>query len=204
MIGNPVAHSRSPQLHNAAMEAAGLDSVYLPFLVDDLALFLKTYSSPEYGGFSVTIPHKVCSVLAGVVLAAVLLAAVLLVVYNMYNWRMPLLPIPLNIRVHCPPPAADPVSYPPSPCSSLSLHRVLCTADPPHLFLQPPFSYFPYLVPSVAALLTNTQTTLLSPSPEYVPPLRLLPQLANTLQPLPFLTLLPISPSPLPSLTPDF
>lgn len=61
VIGNPVGHSRSPQLHNAAMEAAGLDSVYLPFLVDDLRLFLTTYSSPEYGGFSVTIPHKVCS-----------------------------------------------------------------------------------------------------------------------------------------------
>lgn len=61
VIGNPVAHSRSPQLHNAAMEAAGLDSVYLPFLVDNLRAFLVTYSSPEYGGFSVTIPHKVCS-----------------------------------------------------------------------------------------------------------------------------------------------
>ncbi|KAL3148664.1 hypothetical protein ABBQ38_014082 [Trebouxia sp. C0009 RCD-2024] len=61
VIGNPVAHSRSPQLHNAAMEAAGLDSVYLPFLVDDLRLFLTTYSSPEYGGFSVTIPHKLAA-----------------------------------------------------------------------------------------------------------------------------------------------
>lgn len=65
VIGNPVAHSRSPQLHNAAMEAAGLDSIYLPFLVDNLRAFLVTYSSPEYGGFSVTIPHKVCSCLHG-------------------------------------------------------------------------------------------------------------------------------------------
>ena len=61
VIGNPVAHSRSPQLHNAAMEAAGLDSVYLPFLVDNLRAFLTAYSGAEYGGFSVTIPHKVCS-----------------------------------------------------------------------------------------------------------------------------------------------
>ena len=59
VIGNPVAHSRSPQLHNAAMQAAGLDSVYLPLLVDNLQKFLGTYSSPEYRGFSVTIPHKV-------------------------------------------------------------------------------------------------------------------------------------------------
>ena len=70
VIGNPVAHSRSPQLHNAAMEAAGLDSVYLPFLVDNLRAFLVTYCSPEYGGFSVTIPHKVCSCLYGIIFCA--------------------------------------------------------------------------------------------------------------------------------------
>ncbi len=59
VIGNPVSHSRSPQLHNAALAAAGLDSVYLPLLVDNLRSFLKTYSSSDYRGFSVTIPHKV-------------------------------------------------------------------------------------------------------------------------------------------------
>lgn len=59
MIGNPVAHSRSPQLHNAAMAAAGLDSIYMPLLVDNLRKFLDTFSSPDYKGFSVTIPHKV-------------------------------------------------------------------------------------------------------------------------------------------------
>ena len=59
VIGNPVAHSRSPQLHNAAMAAAGLDSIYMPLLVDNLRKFLDTFSSPDYKGFSVTIPHKV-------------------------------------------------------------------------------------------------------------------------------------------------
>jgi len=43
------------------MAAAGIDAVYLPLLVDNLKKFLKTYSSADYGGFSVTIPHKVCS-----------------------------------------------------------------------------------------------------------------------------------------------
>ena len=60
VIGNPVSHSHSPQLHNAAMAAAGIDAVYLPLLVDNLKKFLKKYSSADYGGFSVTIPHKVC------------------------------------------------------------------------------------------------------------------------------------------------
>lgn len=61
VIGNPVSHSRSPQLHNAAMAAAGLDSVYMPLLVDNLQSFLNTYSSPDYKGFSVTIPHKLAA-----------------------------------------------------------------------------------------------------------------------------------------------
>lgn len=61
VIGNPVAHSRSPQLHNAAMAAAGLDSVYLPLLVDNLQSFLDTFSDSAYGGFSVTIPHKLAA-----------------------------------------------------------------------------------------------------------------------------------------------
>ena len=59
MLGNPVAHSRSPALHNAALAAAGLDAVYIPFLVDDLRSFLRSFSLSDFKGFSVTIPHKV-------------------------------------------------------------------------------------------------------------------------------------------------
>ena len=57
VIGNPVAHSRSPALHNTAMHAVGLDAVYVPLLVDDLQPFLDAF--PDFSGFSVTIPHKV-------------------------------------------------------------------------------------------------------------------------------------------------
>ena len=57
VIGNPVSHSRSPALHNAAMRAAGMDAVYLPLLVDNLQPFLRAF--PGFSGFSVTIPHKV-------------------------------------------------------------------------------------------------------------------------------------------------
>ncbi|KAJ6853982.1 bifunctional 3-dehydroquinate dehydratase/shikimate dehydrogenase, chloroplastic-like isoform X1 [Iris pallida] len=58
LIGKPVSHSKSPILHNAVFKSLGLDAVYVPFLVDDLANFLNTYSSPDFAGFSITMPHK--------------------------------------------------------------------------------------------------------------------------------------------------
>jgi 3-dehydroquinate dehydratase/shikimate dehydrogenase len=65
IIGNPVAHSASPRMHNAAARALGLDLVYLPFEVQDLAEFVSCLASPKtreidwpLKGFSVTIPHK--------------------------------------------------------------------------------------------------------------------------------------------------
>ena len=59
VIGNPVSHSRSPSLHNAAFASAGVDAVYIPLLVDDVASFLRASALPGFDGFSVTIPHKV-------------------------------------------------------------------------------------------------------------------------------------------------
>ncbi|KAF9607433.1 hypothetical protein IFM89_035571 [Coptis chinensis] len=59
LIGNPVGHSKGPFLFNKAFKEVGFDGVYLPFLVDDIEKFLKTYaSSPDFAGFSCTIPHK--------------------------------------------------------------------------------------------------------------------------------------------------
>uniref|UniRef100_A0A1D1ZK98 Bifunctional 3-dehydroquinate dehydratase/shikimate dehydrogenase, chloroplastic n=1 Tax=Anthurium amnicola TaxID=1678845 RepID=A0A1D1ZK98_9ARAE len=58
IIGKPVSHSKSPILHNAAFISAGVNAVYVPFLVDDTADFLSVYSSPDFAGFSCTIPHK--------------------------------------------------------------------------------------------------------------------------------------------------
>jgi len=58
IVGNPVSHSRSPVLHNAAMEMVGFDGVYVPLLVDDMEKFLQAFSDPTFAGFSVTIPHK--------------------------------------------------------------------------------------------------------------------------------------------------
>nr|UIP35189.1 bifunctional 3-dehydroquinate dehydratase/shikimate dehydrogenase 1 [Leucojum aestivum] len=58
LIGKPVGHSKSPKLHNAIFKALELNAVYVPFLTDDLANFLNTYSSPDFVGFSNTMPHK--------------------------------------------------------------------------------------------------------------------------------------------------
>jgi 3-dehydroquinate dehydratase / shikimate dehydrogenase len=58
VIGNPIAHSLSPQLHNAAFQARRVDAVYLPFLVRDLRDFLSSVKPLGIAGFSVTIPHK--------------------------------------------------------------------------------------------------------------------------------------------------
>ncbi|XP_054807326.1 bifunctional 3-dehydroquinate dehydratase/shikimate dehydrogenase, chloroplastic-like isoform X2 [Prosopis cineraria] len=58
IIGKPVSHSKSPILYNEAFKSIGFDAVYVHLLVDDLANFLRTYSSTDFVGFSVTIPHK--------------------------------------------------------------------------------------------------------------------------------------------------
>ncbi|XP_050380949.1 bifunctional 3-dehydroquinate dehydratase/shikimate dehydrogenase, chloroplastic-like isoform X2 [Argentina anserina] len=58
IIGKPVGHSKSPILHNEGFKSVGFNGVYVHLLVDDVANFLKTYSSADFAGFSVTIPHK--------------------------------------------------------------------------------------------------------------------------------------------------
>lgn len=58
LIGNPVAHSLSPVLHNTGFIARGMNAVYLPFLVRDLGDFLGAIEPLGIRGFSVTLPHK--------------------------------------------------------------------------------------------------------------------------------------------------
>lgn len=59
LIGNPVEHSLSPAIHNAAFEALGLNYVYLAFKVEDIELAVKGVRGLGIRGASVTIPHKV-------------------------------------------------------------------------------------------------------------------------------------------------
>ena len=58
VIGNPIAHSLSPQMQNAGFQARRIDAVYLPFLVRSLPGFLAAIGPLGVAGFSVTIPHK--------------------------------------------------------------------------------------------------------------------------------------------------
>ncbi|HEV3219159.1 MAG TPA: shikimate dehydrogenase [Candidatus Acidoferrales bacterium] len=58
VIGDPIAHSLSPQMHNAAFVARRVNAVFLPFLVRDLKDFLAARVALGLSGFSVTIPHK--------------------------------------------------------------------------------------------------------------------------------------------------
>ena len=59
VIANPVAHSMSPAVLNAAFDAAGLDAVYAPFKVEgNAAGFVHAFRDLDVRGYSVTIPHK--------------------------------------------------------------------------------------------------------------------------------------------------
>jgi shikimate dehydrogenase len=60
VIGNPVEHSLSPAIHNAAYAELDLDFVYVAFRVEDLKSALAGMRALEnFRGLSVTIPHKI-------------------------------------------------------------------------------------------------------------------------------------------------
>ena len=60
VIGDPIGHSLSPVIHNAAMRKLGINGVYIPFRVPrgELPGFLKAFGGIPVKGYSVTIPHK--------------------------------------------------------------------------------------------------------------------------------------------------
>ena len=61
VIGDPIEHSMSPAMHNAAFQKLGLDYVYLPFRVrrEELDKAVKGVRALNIRGLNVTIPHKV-------------------------------------------------------------------------------------------------------------------------------------------------
>jgi shikimate dehydrogenase len=58
ILGNPVSHSLSPLMQNAAFAALAENSIYLPFLVEDIGDAVKGVRALNIKGVSVTIPHK--------------------------------------------------------------------------------------------------------------------------------------------------
>ena len=60
VLGNPVEHSLSPAIHNAAFQHLGLNYVYLAFRVEQVKEAIQGIRAlVNIRGFSVTIPHKV-------------------------------------------------------------------------------------------------------------------------------------------------
>lgn len=60
IIGDPVEHSLSPVMHNAAIAHLNLDYIYVPFPVKqgNLSAALAGFGVVNLQGFSITIPHK--------------------------------------------------------------------------------------------------------------------------------------------------
>ena len=60
ILGDPIAHSLSPAMHNAALTAMDVDAVYVPFRVapDVLGEAVAGLRALNISGFNVTVPHK--------------------------------------------------------------------------------------------------------------------------------------------------
>lgn len=60
IIGDPVDHSLSPVMHNAALAELGVNYAYVPFPVkaESLATAVQGLAAVGVQGFSITIPHK--------------------------------------------------------------------------------------------------------------------------------------------------
>lgn len=60
IIGDPIQHTLSPAMHNAAFKNLHLPFIYLPFHIKppELGSFIKQARHSKLKGFNVTLPHK--------------------------------------------------------------------------------------------------------------------------------------------------
>lgn len=58
IVGNPVSHSMSPAIHNAAFAELEINAAYLPFHTEDAETAIIGVKGLSIQGLSVTIPHK--------------------------------------------------------------------------------------------------------------------------------------------------
>ena len=61
VIGDPIDHSLSPNIHNAAFRELGLDCTYIAYRIPkgELAAGIEALKKIKISGFNVTIPHKI-------------------------------------------------------------------------------------------------------------------------------------------------
>lgn len=61
VIGDPIDHSLSPALHNAAFTFLGLDCTYIAYRIPkgELEIGIESLKKVGISGFNVTIPHKI-------------------------------------------------------------------------------------------------------------------------------------------------
>ncbi|MBU0591728.1 hypothetical protein KKF81_05080 [Candidatus Micrarchaeota archaeon] len=58
IIGDPVSHSKSPQIHNAAFEKSGVNAVYVRLAIDSATRALNIAKEMNIKGFNITAPFK--------------------------------------------------------------------------------------------------------------------------------------------------
>ena len=58
IFGNPVSHSKSPQMHNAGFKAIGFDGDYSSTLLEDGNDIKNVFLSNNFKGANITVPHK--------------------------------------------------------------------------------------------------------------------------------------------------
>lgn len=91
VIGDPVEHSLSPVMHNAAIAHLELDYVYLPFPVQskNLSQAIAGFEAIGLVGFNATIPHKqtLIALLAEISPVARTVGAVNTVWYTKAGWQ---------------------------------------------------------------------------------------------------------------------
>src|ERR1051325_2768226 len=61
VFGDPIEHTASPAMHNAAFQSLGMNWCYLPFNVNpvDLDSALRGIREMNFVGVNLTVPHKI-------------------------------------------------------------------------------------------------------------------------------------------------
>lgn len=60
VIGDPIAHSLSPKIHNFLLDKYNIDGIYIPIQVlkGELQQSIQSLIDVDFAGFNVTLPHK--------------------------------------------------------------------------------------------------------------------------------------------------